>query len=712
MTTSISLYEKINYHKLEQVLDCSNIPFNEGEDDIEWFNVFKKSLIKYKNLKEYKNKGKLVIYKQKNNYGRFMAMDGVSLQMFQKDVRKYLCNEFYVDIDIVSCHPVILKQLLTKNDIVDSKILNSYNEDREKFIKENNLKNKVDFIKIINNENLYNINFKEIHDKIYKQLVPKLIKENKPLYNRIKNECKRKEKGNINGSFFSLYLQNIENNILQCMFKKLNEKGFKVGVLCFDGLMVEKNKLVNEDLFRELEDTIFNQTGYLVKICEKSMDTSWVPIKEKVSIEVKEDADFEVYSRRTAEDLFKQIKNKKTDEYNEEEYLEFTEYLNKFCCIVNSPQSYGFRDKTTDFYEIKTLNQFTDKVGHVWVNAWKNSDDKLKYDKFVFVVDENDKTLKQNVYNIYERPKCKKPEVNDLKTISPLVYDYLFRIISNNCPKMFNCIINYMSKIVNVGSSHMCLVLLGRMGVGKSSICELLANLVGKDEKQYYNKFEDINQLMNKFNADMMTSIITAIEELPTNAGSYHEVHSKLKTLITEKITIYEKKGIDRFKGKSNNNFVLMTNGINPVPITEDNRRFIVCQVNEVERNNSCYFVRMKKEIIEKIEEIRYFFKDYQYIDDINSIRPITETEKDLIALNQDITARYIDEMDYIFEEEFKEGKLEFNYVYQNYVEYCRTEGKKYLAKSYFSIYLKRTGYYDVKRIQDFHTRITFITRN
>lgn len=712
MTTSISLYEKINYHKLEQVLDCSNIPFNQGEDDIEWFNVFKKSLIKYKNLKEYKNKGKLVIYKQKNNYGRFMAMDGVSLQMFQKDVRKYLCNEFYVDIDIVSCHPFILKQLLTKNDIVDSKILNSYNEDREKFIKENNLKSKVDFIKIINNENLYNINFKEIHDKIYKQLVPKLIKENKLLYNRIKNECKRKEKGNINGSFFSLYLQNIENNILQCMFKKLNEKGFKVGVLCFDGLMVEKNKLVNEDLFRELEDTIFNQTGYLVKICEKSMDTSWVPIKEKVSIEVKEDADFEVYSRRTAEDLFKQIKNKKTDEYNEEEYLEFTEYLNKFCCIVNSPQSYGFRDKTTDFYEIKTLNQFIDKVGHVWVNAWKNSDDKLKYDKFVFIVDENDKTLKQNVYNIYERPKCKKPEVNDLKTISPLVYDYLFRIISNNCPKMFNCIINYLSKIVNVGSSHMCLVLLGRMGVGKSSICELLANLVGKDEKQYYNKFEDINQLMNKFNADMMTSIITAIEELPTNAGSYHEVHSKLKTLITEKITIYEKKGIDRFKGKSNNNFVLMTNGINPVPITEDNRRFIVCQVNEVERNNSCYFVRMKKQINEKIEELRYFFKDYPYIDDINSIRPITETEKDLIALNQDITTRYIDEMDYIFEEEFKEGKVEYDNVYQNYVEYCRTEGKKHLAKSYFSIYLKRTGYYDVKRIRDFYVQSTFITRN
>lgn len=712
MTTSISLYEKINYHKLEQVLDCSNIPFNQGEDDIEWFNVFKKSLIKYKNLKEYKNKGKLVIYKQKNNYGRFMAMDGVSLQMFQKDVRKYLCNEFYVDIDIVSCHPFILKQLLTKNDIVDSKILNSYNEDREKFIKENNLKSKVDFIKIINNENLYNINFKEIHDKIYKQLVPKLIKENKLLYNRIKNECKRKEKGNINGSFFSLYLQNIENNILQCMFKKLNEKGFKVGVLCFDGLMVEKNKLVNEDLFRELEDTIFNQTGYLVKICEKSMDTSWVPIKEKVSIEVKEDADFEVYSRRTAEDLFKQIKNKKTDEYNEEEYLEFTEYLNKFCCIVNSPQSYGFRDKTTDFYEIKTLNQFIDKVGHIWVNAWKNSDDKLKYDKFVFIVDENDKTLKQNVYNIYERPKCKKPEVNDLKTISPLVYDYLFRIISNNCPKMFNCIINYLSKIVNVGSSHMCLVLLGRMGVGKSSICELLANLVGKDEKQYYNKFEDINQLMNKFNADMMTSIITAIEELPTNAGSYHEVHSKLKTLITEKITIYEKKGIDRFKGKSNNNFVLMTNGINPVPITEDNRRFIVCQVNEVERNNSCYFVRMKKQINEKIEELRYFFKDYPYIDDINSIRPITETEKDLIALNQDITTRYIDEMDYIFEEEFKEGKVQYDCVYQNYVEYCRTEGKKHLAKSYFSIYLKRTGYYDVKRIRDFYVQSTFITRN
>jgi len=709
MTTSISLYEKINYHKLEQVLDCSNIPFNEGEDDIEWFNIFKKSLIKYKNLKEYKNKGKLVIYKQKNSYGRFMAVDGVSLQMFQKDVRKYLCNEFYEDVDIVNCHPVLLKQVLEKNDIVECKMLNDYIEDREKFIKTYNLKSKVDFIKIINNENLFNINFKDIHDKIYKKLVPKLIKEHKLLFNRIKRECNKKNKGNVMGSFFSLYLQNLENNILQSMFKALNEKGFKIGVLCFDGLMIEKTELLNKDLFRELEDNILNQTGYSVNLCFKSMETNWKPIKEKVSIEVKENPNFEIYSRRTAEVLFKQIKNKKTDEYNEEEYLEFTEYINKFCCIVNEPDAYGFRDNTLKYFETKTSNKFTDRVGPLWVNAWKNSDDKLVYDKFVFIVDESDKTLKQNVYNTYQRPSYKKPEINELKSISPLVYDYLYRIISDNCPKMFNCIINYMSKIVNVGQSKMCLVLLGRKGIGKSSICEILAYLIGKDEEQYYNKFEDFTQLMNKFNADMMTSIITAIEELPTNAGSYHEVHSKLKSLITEKITIFEKKGIDRFKGKSVNNFVLMTNGINPVPITEDNRRFIVCQVNEVERNNSCYFVRMKKEMVEKIEELRYFFKNYPYIDDINSIRPITETEKDLIALNQDITTRFLlNEIDSIFEDD---EKIDFDILYNRYVGYCRVEGKKNLSKPYFSSYLRRTGEFNYERVKEFHSHSTYISK-
>ena len=79
---------------------------------------------------------------------------------------------------------------------------------------------------MINNEDLKNELFKETHDLIYNNLFPIILKENKPVFDRIKKErTKDKKLYNFKGSFISSYLQEIENRLLMSMYKSFNEKG-------------------------------------------------------------------------------------------------------------------------------------------------------------------------------------------------------------------------------------------------------------------------------------------------------------------------------------------------------------------------------------------------------------------------------------------------------------------------------------------------------
>ena len=272
----ITLYEKYNADRLRQVLECGNLPFDSADDN-EWREKFKQSLKKYSKLKHNKNGKVEMKYKQNNKYGRFMACNGY--QGFKRDVRKYLNNEYDRDIDIYNCHPIILQHIFKEHNIECGDFLREYNENRKQVMTKYNIEDKLEFIKAMNNENLNNPVFKETHTLIYNNLVPILIKNNKAVYDRNKKErIKKKKNYNFSGSFLSLYLQNIENQILMMMYKHLTEKGFTVSTLCFDGCLVEDVEELTDNVLREMETVIYNTMKYKMRLTFKSMKTDWKPL--------------------------------------------------------------------------------------------------------------------------------------------------------------------------------------------------------------------------------------------------------------------------------------------------------------------------------------------------------------------------------------------------------------------------------------------------
>ena len=46
-------------------------------------------------------------YRQNNSEGRYCAVGGLSLQQITREIRHTIANDFYVDIDVCNCHPVI-----------------------------------------------------------------------------------------------------------------------------------------------------------------------------------------------------------------------------------------------------------------------------------------------------------------------------------------------------------------------------------------------------------------------------------------------------------------------------------------------------------------------------------------------------------------------------------------------------------------------------
>ncbi len=58
-----------------------------------------------------------VSYKQNKDVGRFFAVGSLSLQSLPREIRQTFSDEFYYDIDIKNCHPVLIQQYAKANNL-------------------------------------------------------------------------------------------------------------------------------------------------------------------------------------------------------------------------------------------------------------------------------------------------------------------------------------------------------------------------------------------------------------------------------------------------------------------------------------------------------------------------------------------------------------------------------------------------------------------
>jgi len=219
-------------------------------------------------------------FSKSKDYGRRFSVDG-GIQALPKIVRGALCKNLTTDIDMCNCHPQILLKILIDNEY-SCPNLREYCNNRDIVLKNlleddgfsrDDAKNA--FLKSMNKGSRCNsktdpkVNtFFKNFDKEMKDIQNFLWNLEK--YNFIKNDVDI-TKGNTRGSFINLILCKYENEILELTMNYLQDIGYEINTLCFDGLLIKGNHYENTELIEKLDNLT---KDWNIKWSYKAHDTS------------------------------------------------------------------------------------------------------------------------------------------------------------------------------------------------------------------------------------------------------------------------------------------------------------------------------------------------------------------------------------------------------------------------------------------------------
>ncbi len=213
-----------------------------------------------------------VRYRQAAPHGRWHAIHGLSLQCMKRCVRHTICTGKYHDIDMVNAQPTIIQHLCRENNL-ECPNLDEYVSNRDALLDALECDEAKDiYLAVMNGGSYEQAPKKTPHLKAFKKemcAIGKALKDE--LASRFKEvEERRVAKGkltNHTGAFVSVLFQELENQVLECMFDFFRRPSNCV--LCFDGIMIPTDM---ECDLEACEQRVFDKLKIRVTLKSKPFD--------------------------------------------------------------------------------------------------------------------------------------------------------------------------------------------------------------------------------------------------------------------------------------------------------------------------------------------------------------------------------------------------------------------------------------------------------
>jgi len=643
VTTSITKIELFDEDIMRQMLVDDRIP---ADDKKKLSQYYKHRLTPGKTTVAYELHKNCV----EEKVGRFYPVGGLGLSIFRRDIRAPLLNRYYWDVDIENCHYNIALKFAKDWGITHSAIerychhraecLEAYSSDRRV------AKNAYLKLAYGGDLGLYREDYEDVPGECKAEGQPflRLLKQEMttlaemmwgryPHLHKLKSgkENKTVEKRyNPRSVLMSLVFQTEEAKVLRVLDAYLASVGRIMGVLIHDGGCVEKLSGELEfpsELLVTAAEAIYKATGYNFTLTVKTLTHSYTAPSACADEYARMKVGFE---KRNF--LIGAILNKMTEDGVRLEYK-----------MAEAKTVYG--NLIVNQLDPKTMEMVKKPFLPMWVADPKRRD----YERCDFIP--NRAKCPEKVFNLFTgfvveaEAKDEISENGEISTeemmtlIAPILKHN--EVLCDGDPSYF---LKWQSNIIQnpeTKSEVGCLfrdkggLLFEGGGTGKNFYMDFFGRQILGD--QYYICVDDNSILYGAFNSVFEGKLLVFVEE--TDGKDNHGNADKLKSKITKHKAPIKRKMIAEYEVNDYARWVFGTNGINPLPIKQGDRRMSVWDVCPTHRGNKAYFEALAEACDNRRVRVAFFqylstLDTYRKPIDFQLARPITEAYIDIRQIN------------------------------------------------------------------------------
>jgi hypothetical protein len=483
-------------------------------------------------------------------YGRYVGTKG-SLETLQRECRGTICRDYYHDIDIVNCHPVLVVQFARTRYGKDLPQLDIYCRNRDKVLAAIN-PNREDAKTEINRIMYGGSNRHDITLALSNEMraFSKFLSQQPEfadLFAAVKHE------DNVYGTFFSLIMQTEERRCMIAMKTSLEAAGWSVDVQAYDGVMVRKREGVDLGAaMRAAEVAIATETGYEVQLINKEFSYFEVPtVDEEISKGVSR-ADYDEMKAQFEQNHFYHVPTNQVVEVR-----------------PNGEMIFMKPDHAASYLGTEFVFRHSDKFGDytsflpLWLKQGRRN---------VYTIDmkpSDDPT----VYSPPFRPAYLRGQApEDPQPYIDMFQRFLAALIPEDGLRAF--VIEWMAQLIQnpFSNSMACVILSGGKGCGKDTLGDYIAShLIGREYSQNYTSTE---QFWDKHDVGRLNKLFVKLEEANGLLNRRHD--DVFKAIITSETLTVNPKGSGFITTGNYNRFFLTTNEVAPVKLDDEERRFVL----------------------------------------------------------------------------------------------------------------------------------------
>eukprot|EP00960_Hanusia_phi_P063757 765562-Hanusia_phi.AAC.1 len=591
----------------------------------------------------------------KRGTGRWYCENGVGVQFVSRKVRHMICQDLYLDIDIVNCHPTIFAMMCSLYGLEHS-YLNEYITNRDGILDEivsvgncNRDEAKVRILTVmfgggsadsIGTEWGSHFYFEFLHNTAVLFQLSDLSEMRKHVENT----------DNSLGKFLSLVSNYIENELLETLFNVFVQDGiipkFNDGYQCclvFDGIQVLDNEANRGKLME-------NGLEYYEKILSEKYNYPFY-LKIKPMDDLFDISDY-IY---TPNDLTNLNLNTLSD-LQKLPYHEVKTVFERYIVKIKNPIIY------IEFTDDEVVTRKKDALKDVYANVkFQRFDAAKNYNKLMPFLPAwfSDASIKTYERMDFLPPPCLVPGnvcnvwrgFDILKVALPDNFDmdnntYVNRFI-DHMKALFDDqdLVNYVTswlaaKIQRPGNKTcVCIQMYSNdEGTGKNALCDAIRKVFGDS---YSIELDDVKEgLFGKHSKSEFHKLICVVSEC--KGKDVMSDFDKFKNKVTATSATFEPKGVDRFECKVFCDFIFTTNNYY---MPSSDRRICYIEVTNKLLGNVEYFRNFYEDIVNNPIAIRCIFEylyrfDYtKYVvgSNFQISCPQTEYQVELRGLNRAI---------------------------------------------------------------------------